>query len=139
MQLSNGSLFAPRAEPGHAGTYVCRAANNVSRIDKTIKIVVKCKCFYKSLVYCLLDNSKNYSSKPNVKSLLGAGDSRSTCNRKLVFFLETLKECEWWDVAAQNSKSWGGGVAVEKVIPSSFKIKNTQNFVRHEWYSQTLT
>ncbi|XP_050715582.1 cell adhesion molecule Dscam2-like isoform X3 [Eriocheir sinensis] len=40
VQLFNGSLYIARAEPSHAGTYVCRAENSVTHLTAPIKIAV---------------------------------------------------------------------------------------------------
>ncbi|XP_071519102.1 LOW QUALITY PROTEIN: cell adhesion molecule Dscam2-like [Panulirus ornatus] len=40
VQLSNGSLYIARAEPDHAGTYVCRAENSVTHLTSTINVAV---------------------------------------------------------------------------------------------------
>ncbi|XP_066979346.1 cell adhesion molecule Dscam2-like isoform X3 [Macrobrachium rosenbergii] len=40
VQQSNGSLYIARAEPDHAGTYLCHAANSVTNLSKTITVAV---------------------------------------------------------------------------------------------------
>nr|XP_045594049.1 Down syndrome cell adhesion molecule-like protein Dscam2 isoform X1 [Procambarus clarkii] len=40
VHLSNGSLYIARAEPDHAGSYVCRAENSVSHLTSTINVAV---------------------------------------------------------------------------------------------------
>lgn len=43
VHLSNGSLYIARAEPDHAGSYVCRAENSVSHLTSTINVAVNCE------------------------------------------------------------------------------------------------
>ncbi|XP_068242209.1 cell adhesion molecule Dscam2-like [Palaemon carinicauda] len=40
VQQSNGSLYIARAEPDHAGTYLCHAANSVTNLSKTVSVAV---------------------------------------------------------------------------------------------------